>query len=325
MKTSATAIAAILLLARVSAGRAQGTTPDIFAPGIISGPANDLSPAFTPDGRTVFFTRANATQSTILVSHRSGDAWSPPRIASFSGEWRDLEPTMAPDGSYLVFASNRPVTPGGKPLDAYYNGAPQPGDGGNLWRVDRTAGGWGQPHRLPDVINANSSIFSPSLAADGSLYFMQPTGSKTRFHLFRAQFSHDSFATPVALPVSAGDSVGDFDPAVAPDESFMVFSSARMRDKGTSLFIAFQQNGTWATPTYLGDTLSMPGTGNIEARLSPDHRTLYFSSNRVMPAPSPQDRSTRQKSLDRMLAWDNGLANIWRVSLDPWLAKPASP
>ncbi|HSU96494.1 MAG TPA: hypothetical protein VLI40_04650 [Gemmatimonadaceae bacterium] len=300
---------------------AQVTAPEIFAPGVISGSANDLSPAFTPDGRTVLFTRSNSSQSTIMISHLSGSTWSKPEIAPFSGEWRDLEPTMAPDGSYLIFVSNRPATSGGKALDGFYNGAAQPAAGGNLWRVDRTARGWGEPHRLPDIVNSNTSIYSPSIAGDGSIYFMQPTGAKARFHLFRAQFSNGAFATPVAVPVSASEDVGDYDPAVAPDESFMVFSSARLPDKGTSLFIAFRKNGVWSTPEYMGDTVSIPHAGNIEARLGPDHRTLYFSSTHVEPALPYQTRAESEQGLERMVKWNDGLANIWRVSLSPWITR----
>lgn len=297
---------------------APAPAPEVFAPGVISGAANDLSPAFTPDGRTVFFTRGNSAQSTILVSHRTADGWSKPEIAPFSGEWRDLEATMAPDGSYLVFASNRPAVVGGRPLDGYYNGAVQEGRGGNLWRVDRTPQGWGAPYRLPDVINGNASIFSPSIAADGSLYFMQPVGPRQRFHIFRAAWSGGAYAAPVEVPIAAGDDVGDFDPAVAPDESYIVFSSARLTAKGTSLFIALRQHGTWTTPVYLGDTVSAPGTGNIEARLGPGARVLYFSSTRVVPTPLG-DRAASARGLESMEAWNDGLMNVWQVSLDPWL------
>lgn len=303
------------------AALAQGAAPQVFAPGVISGPARDLSPAFTADGKTVFFTRSSSSQSTIVVSHLSSGIWSPPRIASFSGVWRDLEATMAPDGSYLVFVSNRPESGQGKPLDGFYNGAAQPAAGGNLWRVDRTASGWGEPHRLPDVINGNTSIYSPSIAGDGSIYFMQPTGAKARFHLFRAQLSHGTFAAPVELSVSAGVDVGDYDPAVAPDESFMVFSSGRIPDKGTSLFIAFQRQGVWTTPEYMGDVVSRPNGGNIEARLGPDHRTLYFSSNYVVPMSWPSSVAESSKGLEQMSEWNNGLQNIWYTSLAPWLSQ----
>jgi hypothetical protein len=299
----------------------RNIAPEVFSPGVISGPANDLSPAFTPDGRTVFFTRANSSQSTIVFSHLSRGTWSEPQIAPFSGEWRDLEATMAPDGSYLIFVSNRPASSAEKSLDGFYDGAARPAGGGNLWRVDRTARGWGEPHRLSDVVNSSASIFSPSIVSDGSVYFMQPTGAKTRFHLFRSQFSHGAFLPAVAVPVSGGDEIGDFDPAVAPDESFMVFSSTRLPDKGTSLFIAFQKNGLWGAPEYMGDTISIPHAGNIEARLGPDNRTLYFSSNHVEPASPHQSRAESERGLVRMKEWNNGLINIWRVSLAPWLAR----
>jgi hypothetical protein len=62
-----------------------------------------------------------------------------------------MESTMAPDGSFLVFASNRPADERGKPLDGNFNGKIFPGGGGNLWRVDRVGDGWGQPKRLPET------------------------------------------------------------------------------------------------------------------------------------------------------------------------------
>ena len=83
-------------------------TAAVFAPGIVSGPANDADPAFSADGDTVFFAR----NSAILVSHRIGGAWSEPQLAGFSGQWSDQQPTMAPDGSFLVFVSSRPLQPG---------------------------------------------------------------------------------------------------------------------------------------------------------------------------------------------------------------------
>ena len=231
---------------------------------------------------------------------------------------------MAPDGAYLVFVSNRPPTPGGKPLDGFYNGQVQVATGGNIWRVDRTATGWGEPQRLPDVVNGNNSIYSPSVVGDGSIYFMQPTGSGTRFHLFRAQRAQGTYAQPVAVPIATDTASGDFDPAVARDESFMVFSSSRMRDKGTSLFIAFRQNGAWGAPMYMGDVVSEPGGNNIEARLSPDNRTLYFSSRRVSSLPVPENRAAAEQGLARMEIWDNGLQNIWSVPLDWWMKHRAS-
>jgi Tol biopolymer transport system component len=265
----------------------------------------------------VFFTRSNAINSMILVSRLIHGRWSKPQVAPFSGVWRDLEPAMAPDGSYMIFVSNRPTVPGGKPLDGFYNGGLQPTKGGNLWRVDRTSTGWSAPHRLPEIVNANASIYSPSVVADGSVYFMQASGSATRFHLFRAQFAHGSYGAPLAVSIGAEDAVGDFDPAVAPDESFMIFSSGRPPAKVTSLFITFRQNSSWSTPMYMGDAIN--NAADIEARLSPDHRTLYFSNRRLVADPTPSDHGSAARTAERMIAWNNGLLNIWLVPLDSWL------
>ena len=79
-----------------SAGGASATfvgpVPQIFSPGVISGPANDGSPTFSPDGNTLYFTRSTAGWGVILESHKSHGEWSEPDVAPFSGEWSDSSP-----------------------------------------------------------------------------------------------------------------------------------------------------------------------------------------------------------------------------------------
>src|SRR5271170_6150662 len=105
-------------------------TPHMFAPGIVSGSANDGSPTFSPDGNTLFFTRSN-TSAVILESQRVNGRWSKPAIASFSGKLNDWAPELSPDGRYLVFVEVRPKV------------------GAFIYRVERTGSGWSAPERLP--------------------------------------------------------------------------------------------------------------------------------------------------------------------------------
>jgi hypothetical protein len=233
---------------------------------------DDASPAFAPDGRSVLFARGQGATRRVFVARHGARGWSAPAPAPFSGgTWMDMEPAMAPGGGFLVFVSNRPVHEGGAVLDGAYEGHTRPARGGNLWRVERSAGGWSTPRRLPAVINTGSSVYAPAVAADGSVYFMQPDPVTGHFRLYLSRFAHGQYQVAHALPFSDGK-VSDYDPAIAPDQSFIVFSSDRPPSgaAGSAMFVAFADAGGWSTPVPLGPA----GT---EARLGPDLATLYFS------------------------------------------------
>ncbi|HET6971437.1 MAG TPA: hypothetical protein VFH92_09955, partial [Phenylobacterium sp.] len=129
-------------------------TPQIFAPGVISGPSNDGAPTFSPDGRTLLFERSYANSTAIFEAHRTGAGWSRPQVAAFSGPSSDQQPSFSPDGRYVVYASSRlrPSTtqPGGPP-EVYTH----------LWRVERRGQGWSEPERLPDTVNISRRMFKP--------------------------------------------------------------------------------------------------------------------------------------------------------------------
>jgi Tol biopolymer transport system component len=297
---------------------AASDEPQVFAPGVISGAAHDSAPAFTPDGRTVYFGRANNAADFILVSHLANGKWSEPKIAPFSGKWLDMEPALAPDGTYLIFASNRPGSPGMPPIDGTIDGKPKPGRGSNLWRVNRTRDGWSQPVRLPNNINSTNSTYSPSVASNGDLYFMRSDGERSRFRILKASWTSQGYEAPTPLSFSDGQYT-DVDPAVAPDQSFMVFGSERHANKDIDLFLVFRRAGQWGEPIYLGDKINGP-TSDAEPRLGPDRHTLYFSSERLARTPQPIPNGEAGRIL-REMNWNNGLYNIWMVDLTPWLAR----
>lgn len=301
-----------ILLAFGSAAQAmeiKDAVPTIFAPDSIAGISDDGAAAFTPDGATVYFMRGTDS-FTLMESRRKDGRWSTPRVAPFSGQWRDLDPAMAPDGSFLLFASNRPTQPGGTPIDAIHAGQRRAGQGMNLWRVNRQGGGWGTPVRLPDIVNACSMTFAPSIAVDGSIYFIGCAGPDSGFHLLRSLYRNGNYQSPYM--VKLGDADAQIrDPAIAPDRSFMVFSIRRDPKQPYRLAIAFHTSDGWSAPRDLGDTVN-GGKHSMGAQLGPDHRTLYFYSDRRLPASDPRSAAM----------WNNGADHIWQVSLAPWLDAP---
>ncbi len=95
-----------------------------------------------------------------------------------------------------------------------------------------------------------------------------------------------------------------------------LYFCSRTPAKRTELWIVFRAGGGWGSPISLGPAVNR-SAGCVEARLSPDHRRLFFSTSYVAPPADPSDRSERQAEVDRALA--NGSMNIWSVSLDKWL------
>jgi hypothetical protein len=295
-------------LGKALAAPVTAEAPTVFAPGVVSGSANDGSPTFTLDGNTLLFTRSGAGAGTIFESHFVNGRWTSPKIASFSGQWNDQHPSMAPNGSYLVFVSSRPV-PGIQERVAH------------VWRVDRRNGGWGTPVHLPETVNIGPRTYAPSIAADNSIYFLEIAEAGKR-QLYRARWTDGRYQTAEALPFSS-PATADVDPEIAPDQSLLIFASAgrRANDNKEHLYIVFNHDGTWgdAMPLrYEGDDANGWSTDN-EPNLAPDGHTLYFSSDRSVPLHFPRTPGQARADLSRIESWDNGGSNVWSLSISPWL------
>jgi len=282
---------------------ASASTPTVFAPGVISGPAHDAAPAFSRDNHTVVFGRSDADRATLLVARRTAAGWSRPIVAPFSGRRHDMEPAFAPDGSWLVFVSDRPVHAGDTPLRGHYQGASTPAGTCGRSSASAMAGASRSPCRPKSMpaMPLSRRAWRPMAACISCIRSRPPANSGCS-------------ARPAVMDITArrcrclsATAVSDVDPAVSSDESFIVFGSSRRPGHDMELFIAYRDHGRWSTPVWMGEQVNSRGS-DAEARLSPDGHTLYFSSERLAGHAG-----------NRRPAWDNGKYNIWQVSLAPWL------
>jgi len=294
---------------------ASAPPAQLFAPGVISGPANDGSPTFSANGKTLFFTRYAAHWSVILESHLENGAWTEPVVAPFSGQWPDSSPTWSPDGKYLIFVSTRPKTP---LKESPKPGEPIPGIVSNLWRVDQTPAGWSEPVRLPDEVNISGAIFKPSVAANGDV-FLTVIGPGAAKSIYVSLLRNGTYQPATLLPFSDGSKL-DVDPEVAPDESFLVFSSGGRvdGDPHERLYLVRREGDHWGTPTMIryqkDETKYGPSTDN-EPKLGRDGLTLYFSSDRTEATHFPRTHEQAVDDLERLNQWDNSNSNVWMISL----------
>ena len=297
------------LLFFTGAALADGPMPEIFAPGGISGTASEDCFSMTPDGDTAVFDISNGSSSTIVISRQGRGGWSAPTIAPFSGQWYDHDPAVSPDGKFVVFASKRPAKAGGEAV-------------GGLWRVDRQGEGWGTPWRLPDAVNVSPRIYAPSIAKDGSVYFIRPDDDGIQ-HIFRSQY-RDGTYQPAVRQMLGDASTHQKDPAIAPDESFVVFDTDQGGKKDQDrLFIAFREGDHWSAPADLGDAVNADNNP-WGAHVSADGKTLYFNSDRSIKVVYPRSREQAEQDFARLMSWDDGESNIWTVSLVPFIEAHAA-
>lgn len=138
-------------------------SPDLVR-GNINGKYHDGAPTFTPDGKTMIFSRNNGsgmnsrgiidlkTYSAKLVDGR----WEEVQALPFNNDnFSTCHPTLSADGSLLYFSSNRPGGYGG--MDIYV--------------VKKEGETWGIPINLgPNVNSVGDEIF-PFASTNNNLYF----------------------------------------------------------------------------------------------------------------------------------------------------------
>lgn len=303
----------VLLVACALALQAQ--EPECFAPGVVSTRDHETSAVFTPDGRTVYFSRADPSflDSAILEAHRTPEGgWGEVRMAPFSGRWRDTEPFVSPDGRRVFFASNRPVTPGGKALVAESGGRTIAGS--NLWVVERTATGWGEPVHLEGKVNGLPFVYNPTCTEDGTLYFsgrVQGGPPTQQIYLARPK-PGGGWGDPERLPFCE-EASHCMDPAIEPKGRWMVFLKG-----GAGLQIVFREGEGWGKPMPLVAPSFGPLLGNAPC-LAPGGRELYFTSTLGRPVAFPKADAGIEAFTARLQGPGNGSRDIYRISLEPWL------
>ncbi|MBQ2073324.1 MAG: OmpA family protein [Bacteroidaceae bacterium] len=117
---------------------------------------------FTPDGKTMYFTRCThdpeyPRYAQIMYSNRSDAAWSKPQEFYISKDTLTTfaHPAVSGDGKWLYFSSNMPGGHGGY----------------DIWRIGLDEHGLSAPENLGNSINTPGNEMFPSCRFNGELYF----------------------------------------------------------------------------------------------------------------------------------------------------------
>ncbi len=280
-----------------------GLRAELFAPGILStGMHDDAGPIFSIDGREVYFRIAQAPHGIIAFMKRENNVWSEPEIASFSGRYFDGVPSMTLDGKRLYFASYRPLTGKGKPKSDE-----------DIWYVERTASGWSEPVNPGKPVNTVGGEWGASVSANGTLYYTK--NSEGKLKILRSPVKNGRHI----VIEDPGNKINQYDaacPCIAPDESFIVFTSSDNPAGigGGDLYVCFLDNkGNWTEPASLGKEVNSEKDDYFPS-LSPDGRYLFFVSDRERKWSYSEKRQTFKNMVKMYSGPLNGRNDIYWVS-----------
>ncbi|HTE01417.1 MAG TPA: hypothetical protein VK668_19155 [Mucilaginibacter sp.] len=282
--------------------------PKLFAKGLLSDGLSNRDFTISPAGDEIMITvqQPKFALSTILYLVKKDNSWSKPEVAPFSGRYRDLEAAFSPDGQFIYFSSDRPVT------------ANTPKKDFDIWRVKRLPGGkWGEPKNLGSTVNSDKNEFYPSITRSGNLYFtVEAEYSKGKEDIVLCTFANSTYSKPVSLPEAINTPNYEFNAFVDPDEQFILFTSYGREDDlgGGDLYISRKdKGGDW----MLAKHLPINSTAiDYCPFVTWDKQYLVFTSSRLNKEFADGNIKSYQKVRELLDGPGNGLDDLYWVKFD---------
>ena len=240
----------------------------MFAPNFISTENFVHNGVFHPNGKEFYYTieTRKYNRGTIMVSKLDGKKWSKPEPASIPGSYREVGPFISKDGARLYYSSNRPV-----------NETDSIGNSIDLWMLERDGDSWGPPIHLDKEVNTDGSDWFPTISDKRTLYFYVHEGRSG--NIYYSKNKNGKYQKAILIEGVGNGKFYNYDPFIASDESYLIFSS-RDRPDGlgsSDLYISFKNDqGNWSKPKNMGDGVNSADS-EYAPLLTPDGKYLFFA------------------------------------------------
>ncbi len=180
---------------------------------------------FSPDGKEVYYSIFKESWHNIMFMKEANGRWTRPESL-----YKGIAPFLTPDGKTLLFTTQD------------YE----------IWKMERLSNNWSDPISLGPTINCARSQYSSCVTDDCTLYYLNAKG------IVRSAFIEGCYTEPEPLGSEINSNNYEGPAYVAPDESYMIFSSFRPCGYGScDLYISFRgEDGTWTEPKNMGPKIN---------------------------------------------------------------------
>lgn len=233
-----------------------GTTPQVFAPGLIATPGWEYGVFFAPGMKELYWLRevttdTEAQQQFVMFQEENG-IWHERVLGDRRGT-----PTLSTDGTLMFF--------------------------GRSYK-ELTKDGWSEPKRLGPAFE-DIRIMRVTASNGGTIVIDE---AKTDSVLRYARRENGEWSSPQPLPKEINTGEWNAHPFIAPDESYIIWDGQRDSDvRNADLFISFKDaNGKWGEAIKFDDTINTSAS-EFAAFVTPDGQYLFFNRNMGPDNPDP--------------------------------------
>jgi tetratricopeptide (TPR) repeat protein len=247
-----------------------GISPKIFAPGLISTYFSQSYIVFLNNARVCVFSASTEKGHETYYTYEKEGHWTKPERAPFEELQGHPNYSTGPYGRKVYFHSGRPTHPGDTREDD------------NTWTIEWTGSGWAEPVALPAPANSDYGEAYPTATKDGTVYFFSWRREDTRGDdIYYSRCIEGQYQEVERLTWPINTDFIEYDPYVAPDESFLIFGSSRPGGFGSSdNYICFRkEDGNWTHAINLGRPYNS-SSGDLCANGTADGKYFFFLSGR---------------------------------------------
>jgi hypothetical protein len=253
-----------------------GMEPVVFAPGLLTTPADEILTAVLKDGKEIWYTiqvQHNVFEHKVIKM--VDGQWQTPIRLDLVDRFGAVDLRVTHDGKRIYFSS-RMSRSGGREQE----------DDWDIWYIDRRDDTWSAPVQLGSAVNSGADELHPCVTASGNLYFTSTREEgQGRRDVYCARWDGDGFVKAVNLGEAVNTPATEWEAFVANDESYLVLSSNYgSADRNSfDLFISVKNaSNAWTPLRRMGPEINSANT-EMHWLETPDGRYAFFTSCRIYP------------------------------------------